>query len=86
MAIQRINVGTHAGYMQHYRDEQVDAQQSWGQVPDNEMTMAAMSRISCVPENGSTTTYMNVLDPGTDDGWRDPPGGFGKQDRIPGRI
>lgn len=66
--------------------DQIVAQQTWGGVPDNEMTLAAMHRINIVPANGSTMTYVNKLDPASDPQqspdscqWNDPPGKWGEQ-------
>ncbi len=50
-----------------YRPGQIARMSTWGVVPDEEMTMASLTRISAVPDGASTVTYMNVLDPGNPD-------------------
>lgn len=47
-----------------HRPEQIANMETWGRVPDPEMTSAAINRIWMVPNNRSTTTYINPLDPG----------------------
>jgi hypothetical protein len=42
---------------------QIARQSTWGIVPDQEMTVASMHTVECVPTNKSTITRVNPLDP-----------------------
>lgn len=69
--------------------DQIAQASTWAGVPDNEMTLASLHRINCIPKNGSTMTYVNKLDPASDPQqspdscqWNDPPGGYGEQNVL----
>lgn len=47
-----------------YRPDQIANMQTWGQVPDEQMRMAAVHTIHVTPSNRSTMTLVNPLDPG----------------------
>jgi hypothetical protein len=68
-----------------YRPDQIANMQSWGQVPDSQMTMASLHSIHMVPNNRSTMTYMNPLDPGdqANTNWYEAPADMGRV--IPAR-
>jgi hypothetical protein len=81
------------GFAQKLLPEQIAQRSTWGRVPDQQMTNAAMHVISVVPVKSTTITLVNELDPGlygetADDGagaWFDPPAAYG-HNAIHGRA
>jgi hypothetical protein len=74
-----------AARIQKLRIEQVATRKTWARIPDTDMTKAALHIVHTIPNNASTTTYVNQLDPGLfgesagDDNrtWLDPPNSYG---------
>lgn len=77
-----MSPSTNPGSVGKFRDEQVRNRLTWGIVPDDQMTLAAMHVIHIVPAGGTTVTYVNPTDPATvadtGQGWLERPGGVGR--------
>ena len=60
-----------------FRPEQIAHISTWDGIEDANKGVAAMSRITVVPDGYSTITYVNPLDPGSEtDSWRAVPHSF----------
>lgn len=64
-----------------FADQQLPNRLSWGIIPDDEMSLAAMHVVHIYPLNGSTITTVNPTDPATDQdvrtGWLERPSAYG---------
>ena len=57
-----------------FRPEQIAQMSTWTTVPDADTKLASIHVIHAVPDNASTCTYVNPLDPGGMEAeWRIPP-------------
>jgi hypothetical protein len=76
MAMERMrNIGMPPS-IGRFRPEQIAQQSTWTVVPENQRTSTSMHIKHIVPSNGSTTTYVNLLDNGYDY-YREMPGYYG---------
>jgi hypothetical protein len=64
------------GRVNTHSNVQIAHMKTWGNIPDPEMTMAALHIIHVQPKNGITETHVNPIDPYGDEGgcnWVDTP-------------
>lgn len=54
----------YGGMVGRFRQEQIAQQSTWTRVPQEIRVWADMHVVHIVPENGSTTTIVNPVDPG----------------------
>jgi hypothetical protein len=66
-----MSPSNHPAALGRFTVGQIAQRTTWRRVPDVQSALAAMHVIHVVPQNGSTVTELNPLDPGTvsDGGW-----------------